>query len=114
MSDPKRLGIDLGRLTDGREMDAPFVHPVCPGAKLYITRHDLESLVRGGEQFIQAETNIPPAGAGYGHARVRCGLPVQAELGAAGHAFYYGLCHSCSVSERNNRRDLRAAQKGAK
>lgn len=105
-----RLGIDLGHLTDRRDdgMNAPFVHPSCPGARVYVTREDLSTMIRGGEEFIAEETHVPQNG--YGLARVRCGRPVHAWKGCAGSVVYLGLCQSCTTVERDNRADLQDRQ----
>lgn len=102
------LGIDLNAISDSK--DAPFIHPTCPGARVYVTKDDLRGLVAGGEEFVDAETHVPRDG--YGHARVRCGRPVQVghALGTAGHPVYYALCSSCHGVEEANRADLRIRQ----
>lgn len=101
----KRIGIDLGVLQGGDELRTPFVHPDCPGARVYVTREMLKAYVSGGEEFIADETHVPPVG--YGVARVRCGRPVASKVGCAGHVVYYGLCPSCAGVEQDNRAVLR-------
>lgn len=108
-------GIDLARLgsggghSDGR--DAPFVHPVCPGARIYVTRADLAVMKQGGEYFSEEGTNVPRDG--YGHARVQCRRPVEAKVGCSGQVVYYALCSSCTQVESDNRSLLHERQ-GAK
>lgn len=100
----KRVGIDLGAV-GGDEMATPFVHPTCPGARVYTTRDGLREMIRGGERFLDSETHVPATG--YGHARALCSAPVESKVGVAGHVIYYGLCHSCSSLEAANREALR-------
>jgi hypothetical protein len=107
----KPLGIDLGVLKGGDELNVPFVHPACPGARAYITREDLRSYINGGEQFEREGTDVPADG--YGYARVRCGRPVHAWVGVAGHVVYAGLCQSCAKFEESNRQDLRKRKANA-
>lgn len=114
----KPLGIDLAKLRGGGHTDgteAPFIHPTCPGARVYVTREDLAVMVRGGEQFETEGTSVPPKG--YGYARVQCGRPVESWKGCAGHVVYAGLCHSCTGVERDNRDQLaerQAPQRGGR
>lgn len=102
----KPLGIDLGKLSDrkGDGTEAPFIHPTCPGARVYVTREDLKVMVSGGEHFDSEGTDVPREG--YGHARVRCGRNVMAWKGRSGHVVYTGLCASCTGLERDNREML--------
>ena len=104
-----RIGIDLGTLRDGRDdgMSTPFIHPSCPGGRVFLTREDLRVYVQGGEEFDDKQTTVPREG--YGHARVRCGRPVEAWKGAC-HVVYAGLCRSCSDLEVRNRDELRRRQ----
>lgn len=104
----KRIGIDLGVL-DG-DKPAPFIHPACPGAKVFITRDTLRDMIQGGETFDESQTSVPRDG--FGHARVRCGRPVQVseKNGVAGQPVYYGLCVSCHGVEERNRAALRRAR----
>lgn len=106
----KRVGIDLGHLSDRCDdgMNAAFVHPACPGGRVYVTREDLVQMSRGGERFIESETHVPPKG--YGHARIQCDRPVHAWKGCAGHVVYLGLCQSCTTVERDNRAELHERQ----
>lgn len=101
----KPLGIDIGVFVGGDEMRTPFVHPVCPGARLWLDRAGLRTASQGGELFIESETFVPKEG--YGAARVRCGRPVDSKVGVAGNVVYFGLCNSCSGSETDNRAALR-------
>lgn len=104
----KPLGIDLSKLVDAANNPerTPFIDPTCPGAKIYITKAELTSYVQGGERFEVEGTNVPPEG--RGHARVRCGRPVDRKLGVAGNVVYFGLCASCHGVEEDNRRTLRS------
>jgi len=111
----KPIGIDTARLGEGRGdgTNVPFVHPTCPGAKIYITHADLVEMVRGGEEFDREQTKVTREG--YGHARIRCERPVEAWKGVAGHVVYAGLCRSCSGVEADNRsmlRDRQASRRG--
>ncbi len=101
----KPLGIDIGVLRGGDEMRTPFVHPTCPGARVWVNREGLGVMKAGGEVFIDGEIFVPKDG--YGAARVRCGRPVDAKVGTAGHVIYFGLCNSCSGAETDNRETLR-------
>jgi hypothetical protein len=113
MSDPKPLGINLASLAARKsEMDIPFVHPACPGARVYVTREDVRAMIQGGEEFQREGTDVPPEG--RGHARLRCGRPVESKVGVAGNVVYYGLCSSCSKVEENNRKELRRLADKAK
>lgn len=105
----KSIGIDIAKLGNRRDdgMNARYVHPACPGARVFVTREDMTAMVRGGESFLASETKVPPHG--YGHARVQCGRPVEAWKGPA-HVVYAGLCQSCSGVERDNRADLHRRQ----
>ncbi len=104
----KPIGIDMTSITGkGNGTEAPFVHPTCPGAKIYITHADLVRMVQGGEKFEPDGTKVLRDG--YGHARVRCGRPVHAWKGTA-HVVYAGLCLSCSTVETDNRSMLRDRQ----
>jgi hypothetical protein len=106
----KRIGVDLGVLRDSRDdgMSVVFVHPACPGARVLVTKEDLAVMRQGGEEFQDDQTLVPRDG--YGTARVRCGRPVEAWVGCAGHVVYAGLCHSCSSLESDNRSTLRLRQ----
>jgi hypothetical protein len=107
MSGPKPIGIDLASLGARQsEMDTPFRHPECPGARVYITHSDLQAMVQGGDEFVADGTYVPRDGT-RGHARFRCGRPVEAEVGCAGHVVYFGLCKVCHDEEEKNRADLR-------
>jgi hypothetical protein len=103
----KPLGIDLSKLIDKDTQNTPFIDPACPGARIYITREDLQGYVRGGETFEPEGTSVPLEG--RGHARIRCGRPVARKVGCAGNVVYFGLCPSCHGVEESNRRDLRVA-----
>jgi hypothetical protein len=104
----KSLGMDLGKLA----ADAPALSgaPDCPGARLRVTRSDYETLRQGGEWFVTKHQEIPVDG--YGDARVACRNQVATlPKTAAGHEQYYGLCHSCSGLEADNRQTLRERAK---
>ena len=102
----QRLGINLGVLNDRDPMKVPYAHPTCPGARIYITKADLELMMGGGETFDDKQTFVPRDG--YGHARVRCEQLIEQRMGPSGHVVDYGLCVSCSRLEEDNRRELRA------
>lgn len=104
-----RLGVDLGTL-DAKQLPNPSA-PDCPGARIRVTKYDYDTMVAGGERFVQdARTKIPHDG--YGDARVRCDQPVeQLAKTASRDVQYYGLCHSCSAVELRNREDLRERAK---
>ena len=102
-------GIDLAKLKGGAdEMAAPFIHPMCPGALVRVTREDLRALIQGGEVFDESRTKVPYDG--YGDARVICRNPVHAWVGCAGNVVYAGRCRSCEGLEAENRVDLRGRQ----
>lgn len=98
-----RLGVDLGNI--GEQPVAERI-PECPGARLRVTRHDFDALVQGGELFETARQDVKSDG--YSDARVRCSQPVgQMPMTASRSVLFYGLCHSCSALEAQNRFDLR-------
>lgn len=98
-----RIGVDLGTL-DAQKLPDPKV-PDCPGAMLRLTRHDFDALAGGGEYFLTKRADIPVDG--YGSVRVRCDQQVaQLPKTASRTVLYYGLCHSCSGLEAQNREDL--------
>lgn len=100
----KPLGIDLRRLS----ADAPSAPttPDCPGARLRLTRSDYDRLSDGGERFASKRQDIPVDG--YGDARVLCTNHVaRIPSTASGATQHYGLCHSCSGLEADNRMTLR-------
>jgi hypothetical protein len=100
----KRLGIDLGTLTD---QPVPLTDaPDCPGAALRVSRDMVAELERGGERFLPAKEPVPFNA--MGNARVRCSNRVaQLPKTASGAVQFYGLCHSCSALEADNRAALR-------
>lgn len=104
----KPIGIDLAALIKGQPLPADFVPP-CPGARLRILRADYDDMVQGGDRFVSRREDIPYNA--YGDARVYCVADV-AELPttAAKTRQFYGLCHSCSGLEADNRSKLRARE----
>lgn len=108
----KPIGIDLAKLIAGEALPPDLV-PDCPGARLRVLRSDYDKLTQGGERIRTPRQDIPAEA--YGDARIACGNPV-AELAntASGARQFYGLCHSCSGLEADNRATLRerAALKG--
>lgn len=107
----KSLGIDFAKLLEhANNPNPPEIVPTCPGAKLRILRSDYDNLAQRGEVFATSRNDIPFDG--LGDARIRCDQEVaKLPKTAAGHAQYYGLCHSCSGLEADNRRILRERAK---
>jgi hypothetical protein len=103
------VGIDLAKLIAGEKLPDDF-EPDCPGARLRVTRQDYDDLVRGGEHFQTARQDMPFDG--YGDARVRCSMQVAPMVNTASKSrLHYGLCHSCSGLEADNRANLRERAK---
>jgi hypothetical protein len=101
----KPLGVDLGVVEASRLEADPT--PDCPGAKLRISRAEYDALAQAGERFTSARQDIPYDG--LGDARVACTAKVARLVKTASNAVqYYGLCHSCSGLEADNRHSLRS------
>lgn len=100
----KRIGVDLAGL------DAPPIQaaaPDCPGARLRITRAEYDALAAGGERFGSKRQDIPYDA--LGDARILCGDACpQIPKTTSNAVQYYGLCHSCSGLEADNRQTLRS------
>jgi hypothetical protein len=105
------VGVDL-RALDGKPLGQRPT-PVCPGARMRVTRKDYDAMRQAGERFRhedQTRKNIPVDG--YGDARVYCTNLVEiGEKGCTGEPIEYGLCASCSRTEQDNRLTLREREK---
>lgn len=100
--------IRIGEIT-GAATPETITAPACPGAMILINGKDYEDMTRAGEVFSSSKREIPPDG--YGRMRLFCQnvcerVPqMQSEL-----VQFYGLCSSCTASEKNNRATLRFRQ----
>lgn len=105
----KRLGFDLSQLGVEPLNTKPRA-PDCPGARLRISREEYDTISRGGERFQTRREDIPFNA--LGDARILCSQPVaQLPKTSSGNMQFYGLCHSCSGLEVDNRENLRARAK---
>lgn len=107
----KHIGIDLGSLeNEPAPLTKGPVVPSCPGARLRVTRADYDDLSRRGERFASKRDEIPYDG--MGDARVLCtDFVAEIPKTCTGNTLFYGLCHSCSGIEADNRRILRERTK---
>ena len=101
----KTLAVQLGA-QDGSVPAQQSAIPDCPGARLRISRAEFDALVTGGERFTSNRQDIPYDG--LGDARVACSAKVeQIPKSTSNDVLFYGLCHSCSGLEADNRHSLR-------
>lgn len=107
----KNLGVDIAKLIEmANDPLHDAVVPSCPGARLRLTRGDYDNLSSRGERFASRRDDIPFDA--MGDARVFCDREVGTlPRTASGNTQYYGLCHSCSGLEADNRRILRERAK---
>jgi hypothetical protein len=104
--------MDLAQLREqspGPTALAPIAPP-CPGASLRLDRDQYRAMRQGGETFRPTGPGEDPIPVdALGNVRVSCSQPVaQLPKTASGNVQYYGLCHSCSGLEVENRRWLRS------
>jgi len=104
-----RRAIDLGAIERGtRERPS---HDGCPGALLVVNRDEYDELVKGGETFVTARSELSPDE--RRDARVLCSAPLLRKEGVGGMV-YFGLCASCSDAERRMRELARLRAEGSR